>query len=38
LLAIGLISDLPAQPLIRRAGRECLIGGERRIGLAARQS
>jgi len=34
---IRLIGDLPALPLIGRAGRDRVIGGERRIGLAARQ-
>ena len=34
---IGLIGDLPAQPLIGRAGRDRVIGSERHIGHAGRQ-
>jgi hypothetical protein len=35
---IRLIGDLPALPLIGRSGRNRVIGGERRIGLAVRQT
>ena len=35
--SIGLISDLPAQPLIGRAGCDRPIGGEKHVGLTGRQ-